>query len=107
MGASLVERVLEGLEQAEASEPNLHFQSDYRISWITVLRAARGDPRPHVSACYVVLGLHPDRVWPSLVARRRAQLGIFYEEFFGVELPPKKPAQSVRLVRDKIGRDAA
>src|SRR5882724_10084131 len=84
MAASLVEGVLAQLERAEASEPNPHFQDDYRISWITVLRASCGESIPHVSATYTVLGMHPDKVWPSIVARRRARLGSHYEEFFGL-----------------------
>jgi hypothetical protein len=96
MGASLVERVLAELERAEAREVNPHFRDDIRIAWITVLRAARGEPSPHVSATYTVLGLHPDRAWFAIVERRKALLGSLYEEWFGVELPPKKPSQSVR-----------
>jgi hypothetical protein len=107
MEASLVERILDQLELAEASELNPHFQDDYRIAWIIVLRASHGIPEPHVSASYAVLGLHPDNVWPSIVARRRAQLGPYYEEFFGVELPPKKPAASVRVVPRKAFAQAA
>lgn len=75
-------------------EVNPHFQADLRIAWITVLRASRGEPWPHVSATYTVLGLHPDKVWPSILERRKALLGPLYEDFFGVTLPPKKPARS-------------
>jgi hypothetical protein len=109
-------RVLSRLEQAEASEPNLHFADDCRIAWITVLRAARGEILPQVSATYSLLGLHPDRVWGAIIARRKAQLGseypLFYDaegnrriagtlaapeiqrELLGPRLPPKKPVQS-------------
>jgi hypothetical protein len=96
MGASLVEKILARLECAELHEVNPHFQTDIRIAWITILRASRGDPVPHVSATYTVLGLHPDRVWPAIIERRKTLVGLRYEEFFGVELPPKKPSQSVR-----------
>ena len=96
MGGTLAERVLSQLKTAEAHESNPHFQDDIRIAWITVLRAWRGEQMPHVSATYAVLGLHPDKVWPAIVARRKWRLGSQYEEFFGVELPPKKPAASVR-----------
>ncbi len=89
-------RVLSRLEDAEAREVNPHFQTDYRIAWIAVLRASRGEPGAHRSASYTVLGLSPEKVWPAIVARRRAQLGAFYEEFFGGS--PKKPAQSVRVL---------
>lgn len=87
-------RVLSRLEDAEARELNPHFRDDYRISWITVLNAVRGVAEPHVVATYAVLGLHPSKVWPAIVARRKAQLGPLYEEFFGVSLPPKKPCGS-------------
>jgi hypothetical protein len=73
-------------------------QSDLRIAWITVLNAARGDPQPHVAATYAVLGLHPDKVWPAIVERRKRLLGSLYEVVWGEEaLPPKKPCASVRL----------
>ena len=94
----MVRRILSRLELAEVRESNPHFRDDYRISWITVLRAARGEPRAHVSASYAVLGLHPEKVWPALTAQRRAKLGPLYGEFFGVNLP-RKPAQSVRDLR--------
>ena len=93
-------RILFRLEQAEWRESNPHFQDDYRIAWITVLRAARGEPIPHLTATYAVLGLHPSKVWPAIVARRKALLGSAYEFFYG-SLPPKKPAQPVRVAARK------
>jgi len=98
---SLVRRILLRLEQAEARELNPHFQDDYRIAWIAVLRASRGETEPLVSATYTVLGLHPDKVWPAIVARRHAQTGRHYEAIFGGDLypeasSPKKPVRSVR-----------
>src|ERR1019366_4290253 len=87
MGHSLVQRILTRLEDAENHEVNPHLQDDYRISWITVLRASRGERIPHVSATYEVLGLHPDKVWPAILARRKALLGPLYEEFFGERAP--------------------
>lgn len=106
MGASLVERILARLESAERHEVYPHLQDDYRIAWITVLNAARGDClycTPHVAATYAVLGLHPDKVWPAIVAYRKALLGSYWNaddarwagEEFGA--PPKKPVESVRL----------
>lgn len=50
---------------------------------------------PHAAASYRVLGLHPDKVWPTIEAWRRANLGPDYDKYFG-EHPPKKPVQSVR-----------
>jgi hypothetical protein len=100
MGHSLTMRVLSRVEQAESRESNPHFQDDYRIAWITVLRASRGERMPHVSATYAVLGLHPDKVWPAIVERRKSLLGADYSKFFPAaeqRLPAKKPAQSVSL----------
>jgi hypothetical protein len=96
-----VERVLGRLWQAELHEPNPHFQCDYRIAWLTLLYAARGYSQPFVAATYSVLGLHPDKVWPAIVERRKALLGSLFEEFWGASVsvqtqPPKKPAQSER-----------
>lgn len=92
----LSERILSQLERAEAHESNPHLQADYRIAWITVIRASRGELWPHVTATYEVLGLHPEKVWSAIVARRKALLGPLYEAFYGVSLPPKKPVQSER-----------
>lgn len=100
----LVQGILAYLESAEQYEGNLHFQDDIRIAWLTVLHSARDDCllcSPHVWATYMVLGLHPDAVWPAIVAHRKALLGPLYEEFYGVELPPKKPARSVTLPQRK------
>ena len=104
MGHSLVQRILTRLEDAENHEVNPHLQDDYRISWITVLRASRGERIPHVSATYEVLGLHPDKVWPAILARRKALLGPLYEAFYGVSLPPKKPVESVGVPLTKRAR---
>ena len=82
------------LEIAELREANPHLQDDYRIAWITVLNAAQGVPEPHVAASYAVLGLHPLKVWPAIVERRKALLGPLYVD---ESLPPKKPAESVRI----------
>ena len=97
-------RILARLETAEWHESNLHYQDDYRIAWITTLRASRGESIPHVSATYAVLGLHPDKVWPAILERRKFLLGAAYralcgEEFpFSESLPPKKPVRSVKTL---------
>ena len=104
MGRTLA-RILARLEHAELHEPDPHFQTDYRIAWITVLYAARGELEPHVQATYAVLGLHPDKVWPAIEARRKAMLGADYDKFFA-EHPPKKPPQSVRLDEQRGRRKA-
>ena len=114
--AALVRRILARLWQAEVCEPNPHFQADYRIASIAVLYAARAVPEPLACASYVVLGLHPAKVWPSIVAQRKARLGKHYPQFYddaGNWKPdplldpwsgpssaqsPRKPVQSVKLV---------
>ncbi len=96
---SLSQRILSRLLDAEAQEKHAWFVDDLRIARLTVAHAARGDAvfcSPHVLASYTVLGLHPEKVWPAIRARRNA-LGPV-----GEEMPPKKPAQSVKLWREKI-----
>ena len=101
-----VERVLSYLETAESCEPDVWLRDDLRIAWITVLRAARGESEPFVSACYTVLRCHSARLSSKLEARRRALLGPLYGEFFDAALPPKKPVVSVRNAQWKK-REAA
>jgi hypothetical protein len=99
----LSRRIALRLAQAEACEYDPHCRDDLRIARLTVIHAARGDAvlcSPHVLATYEVLGLHPDHVWPAILARRQA-LGI-PEEFWGVELPPKKPPQAVGRSQQKL-----
>src|ERR1700735_2365131 len=95
----LSRRILARLATAENQEPDPWLRDDLQIARLTVLHAARGDAvgcAPHVLASYEVLGLHPDKVWPAIQARRKAlgPLTISY-------LPPKKPAQSVKLWTEK------
>jgi hypothetical protein len=75
----LAERVLARLEAAEQKESDLWLRDDIRIAWITVLYASRGNPQPHIDATYQVLGIHPDKVWPAICARRAALLGSLEE----------------------------
>ena len=92
-------RILSRLETAEAQEPDLWLRDDLRIARLTVIHAARGDAvecSPEVLASYEVLGLHPEKVWPAILAQRNA-LGPL--EATGA--PPKKPAQSVKLWAEK------
>lgn len=108
----LTARVLMQIEQSEAAEPHPHLRDDIRIAWLTLFYASRGEAvecSPQVLATYKVLGLHPDKVWPAIVARRQAHLGSLYSEFYDengnwksdaeVRLSgsPKKPVQSVRI----------
>lgn len=76
--ASLTDRILARLIQQEAHEVNPHVRDDLRIAWLLVLHCMRGDAvecTPHVLATQEVLGLHPDKVYPSILARRKALLG--------------------------------
>jgi hypothetical protein len=107
----MTRRVLFRLEQAELSELNPHLRDDYRIAWIVALYAMSGDSQPLVAATYRVLGLHPEKVWSAIVARRKADLGKEYSAWYDESglsvpesqswaLPPKKPVQmELRLER--------
>jgi hypothetical protein len=96
-------RVVERLTQAEACEPNPHYRDDLQIARLTVHYAATGEAvlcPPHVLASYAVLGLHPEKVWPAIEARRKALLGPLLE-VLGAPPVPKKAAQSVKLWAEK------
>lgn len=89
------------LAEAEVCEPNPHYRDDLQIARLTVAYAASGEAvlcSPHVLASYMVLGLHPNRVWPAILARRKA-LGPL--EVAGAPPVPKKPAQAVPLWAEK------
>lgn len=90
----LSRRVWARLAQAEVCEPNPHYRDDLQIAKLTVLYAANGAAvlcSAHVLASYAVLGLHPEKVWPAIQARREA-LGPL-----SAPSVPKKAAQSVKL----------
>jgi hypothetical protein len=95
---SPVDRVLARLIQSEAHEPNPHLRDDYRQSFITLTLASRGNPMPFVAASYQMYGIHPDKVWPAIIARRHALLGPLYDvvENGAEPISPKKPSQSVK-----------
>jgi hypothetical protein len=93
----LSERVLIRLVEAEAQECDAWYRDDYRIARVTVGLARQGSPIPHIEACYAVLGIHPDQVWPRIVARRQAVLMSEYADFFGSASSPKKPVRSVGM----------
>lgn len=96
---ALSRRILSRLAQAEAREPDPWLRDDLQVARLTVLYAASGEAvccSPQVLASYAVLGLHPEKVWPAIEARRKA-LGPF--DVIGA--PPKKPAQSVKLWCEK------
>ena len=96
---ALSRRILSRLAQAEAREPDPWLSDDLEVARLTVLYAASGEAvccSPQVLASYEVLGLHPDKVWPAIEARRKAMGPL---EVIGA--PPKKPAQSVKLWCEK------
>lgn len=95
--ASLSDRVLARLVEAESKEIDVWSRDDIRIARITVGLASQGRDNAYVVATYQVLGIHPDKVWPAIVARRKAVLGASYDNFFGAKLPPKKPAEVARV----------
>jgi hypothetical protein len=105
------ERVLARLEQSKRNEPNPHLRDDVHIAYLTVLYAAREDSiscGAHMLATINTLGLHPDKVWPAIIARRKAQCGALYAvlydendlwrggDFDSLLLPPKKAAERER-----------
>ena len=78
------------LIQLEAHEPNPHFQDDYRQTFIALSLALKGSPIPFIEASYTCYGIHPDKVWPAILARREAILGPPT-----VNRSPKKPCATV------------
>jgi hypothetical protein len=78
------ERVLARLIQSEAHEPDVWLRDDYRQAFITLTLALKGNTMPFVVASYEMYGLHPDKVFPAIVARRKANLGREYRKFYDV-----------------------
>src|SRR5260370_791147 len=112
----LSRRIIARLVQAEVCEHDPHYCDDLRIARLTVSYAASGEAKlctPHVLASYMVLGLHPDKVWSKIVAQRKAEIGRDYPLYFdendnwrvdssaGESCVPKKPPQSVKLWSEK------
>ena len=101
---SISERVLARLAEAERKELDPWLRDDYRIAWITTLYASRGNKQAHVDASYRVLGLHPDKVFPQIVARRMAKLGDQFLIWFPpAALTPRKPVRSDRAITSAQG----
>lgn len=116
---NLGQRVFDRLVEAADREPHSWFADDYLIARQTVLMAGRGVSDPHLQATVYVLGLQPEKVWPAIVAKRKAQLGSMYsawydendlprpndlEAFLG---PVKKPVRSVTLKEFRQRNNAA
>lgn len=75
-------RILDRLMEAEMSEPEIWFRQDYRQAFICVSLASRGEAQPFVTSSYRIFGIHPDNVWPQIMAKRKAKLGKEFPEWF-------------------------
>jgi hypothetical protein len=75
-------RILNRLEEAERSEPDSWLRHDIRQAFITISLAQKGSPMPFIEASYAVFGKHPDRVWPHIMANRKAKLGKEFGDWF-------------------------
>jgi hypothetical protein len=75
-------RILDRLEEAERSEPDIHLRSDYRQAFICVSLASRGEREPFVTSSYRIFGIHPDKVWPNILATRKAKLGDEFRDWY-------------------------
>jgi len=67
-------RILERLEEAELSEPDIWF----RQAFICVSLASRGEPQPFIQSSYRIFGKHPDMIWQHILDTRQSKtrLGI-------------------------------
>lgn len=97
---SKVNRVLAELVRASAHEANPHFRDDYQITWIAIYTAdVKGEFDNGwdalVAASGVVIGRHPDLVWPSIVARRKADLGQEYSKWYDENDLPLLPERGL------------
>ena len=93
------ERILSRIVQIEAHESNPHYRDDYRIAWHIVHICQSGEAvecTPAELAWYRVLGMHPAKVWPRMLANRQALLGRD-----GVVPFPKKPSPKIFTVPEK------
>lgn len=104
------ERILARLVQlaARAHDVDIRLSDDYRQAFVIVSLAERGNPIPFVESSYICYGLHPDKLWPAIVARRKADLGKeysrWYDENDNLRLgdlfsAPRKPVQSTPQVK--------
>lgn len=75
-------RILDRLEKAELSEPDIWFRQDYRQAFICVSLASRGEPQPFVESSYRIYGKHPGKVWPHILATRKAKLGKEFPDWY-------------------------
>lgn len=98
----LIDRVLSRLSEAEQREANLHLKQDYRQAWITASYAQRMSDA-FVQASYAIYGKHPDQIWPSIVADRKARLGAEYSDWYDAadmprpDVPAKAPSSALSV----------
>jgi len=80
--SALSDRILDRLWEAASLEADVHLRADYRQAYIVVSMASRGETQPFVQSSYTMYGTHPDQVWPKIVARRKAQLGEEFSDWY-------------------------
>jgi hypothetical protein len=101
-------RILNRLEEAERSEPEIWLRQDYRQAFICVSLAVRGEAQPFVASSYRIYGKHPDNVWPQIMVNRKARLGKEFPEWFDQagnlqpDLPRKKPAAVLEFPKREV-----
>jgi hypothetical protein len=101
-------RILDRLEGAEKSEPDIHLRSDYRQAFICVSLASRGEAQPFIQSSYRIYGIHPDKVWPHIMATRRAKLGEEFSDWFDAagnlrpDIPKKTSAPVTRHPDEQV-----
>lgn len=116
--------VTEYLMGERDKEQDPWLRDDLRIAVRTCVNASNGIEQPDVIATYEVLGIHPKLLWQAIAERSRAKLRGLYADFFDEQghwrsegtladpaaieqlivernkqlgqLPPKKPAHSIR-----------
>src|SRR5262245_59650826 len=79
---ALSDRVLDRLWKAGNSEADVYLAADIRQAFIVVSLASRGAPQPFVTSSYTMYRIAPDLVWPKIIARRKAQLGEEFSDWY-------------------------
>jgi hypothetical protein len=106
-------RILDRLQKAEFSEPDIWFRQDYRQAFICVSLASRCEPQPFITSSYRIYGSHPDVVWRKIMANRKARLGKEFADWYDQagnwkpDIPGKKPAiyideQAERAINERL-----
>jgi hypothetical protein len=120
----LSERVLARLVQAEAHEPDVSLRDDIRQTFVALSLAIRSDvgalkasamdapakgheadrtgpPHPlpmcFIRASYSMYGLHPDKVWPAILAKRKALIGPEFTQLRQLPSPGKSKEERKKL----------